>query len=165
MPVTPSSVRAPGRSAIRVLFVLALLMFVAQLVVTDGRREPYPALFLPSFGDGSVTPHGTVVRPEATVLAIYADGSTAHFDDLEVMGQAKSSPRRGFRSAFGPGSPRRSAPATIDWLEHRLYQLGRHHPERAVVEWRDVAYDINGERPPQSTITDRTVISFGAGRG
>lgn len=165
VPATAQNVSARGRLAVRVLFALVLLVFIAQVVVTDGRREPYPALFQPSFGTGSVTPEGTVIRPQATVVAIFADGTTASYDHMDIMGQAKSSPWRVLRSAFGPDSPRRSHPDTIAWLENRLFQLSGRHPERAVVEWHDVAYDIDDERPPQSTLTDRTEMLFGGQRG
>lgn len=147
------------------LFAVVLLVFAAQVAVTEGHREPYPALFQPSFGNGSVTPEGTTLRPQTTVTAVFADGTTASFGHMEVMAQSLSSPWRVLRSAFGPDSPRRTRPATVAWLEHRLYELTGRHPQTAVVEWSDVAYDINDERPPESTVTDRYVISFGGEHG
>lgn len=150
-----------SRRAVRSLFVLTILVFAAQLVVTDGRREPYPALFQPSFGDGSVTAEGTTIRPQPTVTAVFDDGRTAEFDHLDVMAQARSSPWRVFRSAFGPGSPRTYRADTVAWLEHRLYELSGRHPTRAVVEWHDVSYDLVAGRVAGADLTDRVVIAFG----
>ena len=155
-----------AQQAVRVLFGLVLVAFVLQLGVTVAWREPYPGLFQPSFGSGQVSNDGTTVVQEPTVTVAYADGVISTFTHRQVMAQSKALQLTVFRSAFGPDSPRRSDPATIAWLEQRLSELadGR-QPEQAVLVYHAVAYDLLGQRPPQVTTTDRTVISFGGDRG
>jgi hypothetical protein len=148
-----------------VVLVVILVGFAGQLAVTKAWGEPYPGLFQPSFG-GAVPPVGTAVVHEPTVIVLYADKTSATFSHLDVMAQSQSLPLAVFTSAFGPDSPRRSAPDTIAWLERRLADLGGgRRPERAVIEWRDVTYHLDDGRPPDSTVTDRTVITFGVRHG
>jgi hypothetical protein len=150
---------------LRALFAAVVLTFVAQLVVTDGRREPYPALFQPSFGDGSVSADGTTLRPQATVVATFADGTTARYDHGDVMAESMTSPWRVMRSAFGPTSPRRDRPETVAWLRDRVAALGGAEPVRVVVEWHDVFYDLRGQASPRRVLTDRTVVDLRSARG
>ena len=154
------------RQAVRVLFGLVVVGFVIQLAVTVLLREPYPGLFQPSFGSGQVNDDGTTIVQEPIVTVTYADGGTARFTHRQVMAESKSLQLTVFRSAFGPDSPRRADPETTAWLERRLSVLaGGREPEQAVLVYNAVTYDLLGQRPPQGTTTDRTVISFGADRG
>lgn len=154
-----------GRLALRVLFSVVVLIFVAQLVVTDGRREPYPALFQPSFGDGSVSADGTTMRPQATVVARFADGTTARYDHNDVMAESMTSPWRVMRSAFGPTSPRRDRPETVAWMHDRVAALSGRQPVSVVVEWHDVFYDLRGQAPPVRVLTERTPFDLGSTGG
>jgi hypothetical protein len=148
-----------------VVLVAVLVVFAVQLAATKIWAEPYPGLFQPSFG-GAVPPAGTAVVEEPTVTVDYTDGTSATFSHLQVMAQSKSLPLAVFKSAFGPDSPRRSAPDTISWLERRLSDLGGgRQPERAVIEWRDVTYHLDDGLPPRSVDTDDTVITFGVDHG
>lgn len=154
-----------ARVAARVLLALVLLVFVGQLGVLRVAREPYPGLFQPSFG-GKVTGGSTTAISEPTVTATYTDGSTATFTHRAVMAQSQSLPSAVFSSAFAPDSPRRSAPETVRWLRQRLTDLGGgRHPERAVINWRTVTYDLHDELPPRVATTERTVYTFGGQRG
>ena len=155
-----------ARQSVRALFGLVLVGFVVQLAVTALWREPYPGLFQPSFGSGQVSDDGTTIVQEPIVTVTYADGGTTTFTHRQVMAQSKSLQLTVFRSAFGPHSPRRADPETVAWLERRLSDLaGGRAPERASLVYNAVAYDVWGQRPPQATSTDRTVISFGGDRG
>ena len=147
------------------LFVLAVIVvgFIAQMVVQQVWREPYPGVFQPRFG--VVSPAGTVVVLEPTVLVTYVDGSTATFDHLDAMVESKSEPAVVFTSAFGPDSPRRESVDTISWLEHRLSELhDGTRPQDAVIEWGQVTYALDEQTPPSTRIVDRNVITFGGPR-
>lgn len=164
--IDPPVLARRTRRSVRALFGLVLMGFVLQLAVTVAWREPYPGLFQPSFGSGQVSNDGTTVVQEPTVTVAYTDGVTSTFTHRQVMAQSKALQLTVFRSAFGPDSPRRSDPATIAWLEKRLSELaGGRQPEQAELVYHAVAYDLLGQRPPQATTTDRTVISFGGDRG
>jgi hypothetical protein len=155
----------PVRRRVRVGFGLLLVAFVVQLAVARVAQQPYPGLFQPGFPGRSVGARTMTVRQPA-VTVTYTDGSTTTFTHLQVMAQSRSLPLAVFRSAFGPDSPRRSDPDTIAWLERRLSDLGGgRRPDHAVLSWRAVVYDLDDERPPRVTTTDRTVISFGGERG
>ena len=156
--------RSAARS-VRVAFGVLLLVFVAQLGVTKVWSEPYPGLFQPAFG-GSVDEAGTTSVMEPTVTASYADGTTESFSHRDVMAQSKSLQVAVFTSAFGPDSPRRDDPETVAWLERRLAVLGGgKQPESAVLDWREVTYDLADEQAPRSSTTERTTIDFGSARG
>lgn len=145
------------------LLALVLLGFFFQVVVTQVWREPYPAVSQPRFG--VVSPAGTAVVLEPTVVVSYVDGSTATFNHLDVMAESKSEPVVAFRSAFGPDSPRREKEETISWLENRLAELhSGTAPESAVIEWGEVTYALDEQRPPSIEAVDRTVITFGSER-
>jgi hypothetical protein len=149
----------------RVLLGVILVGFAVQLALSMIWREPYPGLFQPSFG-GAVDPAGTEVVEEPTVTVEYTDKTRAVVSQLQVMAQSQSLPSAVFKEDFGPESPRRSAPDTIAWLGRRLSDIGGgRQPERAVIEWRDVTYHLTDGRPPDSTVTDRLVITFGAEHG
>ncbi len=162
-----ASMNAPAvarrrRGPVRALFIVVLVGFLVQLGVTVVWREPYPGLFQPSFGSGQVSEDGTTIVQEPTVTVTYTDGGGGTFTHRQVMAESKSLQLTVFRSAFGPDSPRRTDPETIAWLEHRLSDLsGGRQPARAVLVYNAVAYDLSGQRPPQASTTDRTVISFG----
>jgi hypothetical protein len=144
----------------RVTLALILGAFLAQVTVTQVWREPYPAVSQPRFG--VVSPAGTAVVLEPTVVVTYADGSTATFNHLDVMAASKSEPVVAFRSAFGPDSPRRTEEGTVSWLENRLAELHNGDaPQSAVIEWGQVSYDLDEERPPTTQTVDRTEITFG----
>lgn len=173
---TPAGVRPPsppGLFVVRALFIAVLVAFVTQMVVTDGRRQPYPALLPPAFGDGSALADGTTVRPQATVVATFADGTTVRYSHLEVMGVPVASPLRAMQSGYGPTSPRREQPEAMAWLWDRVAALRHEEPVAVVVEWRDVVYDLRGEEPTRAVLTDRFVTSHvtepataaGGGRG
>ncbi len=144
----------------RVILALILVGFVVQVAVTQVWREPYPAVSQPRFG--VVSPPGTAVVLEPTVIATYADGSTATFDHLDVMAESRSEPVVAFRSAFGSDSPRRDEAETVAWLEQRLAELhDGDAPQSALIEWGQVSYDLDEGRPPTTQTVDRTEITFG----
>jgi hypothetical protein len=153
------------RGFVRASFGLVVVAFVVQLVMIKVWHEPYPGLFQPAFG-GRHARGGTTTVQQPTVTATYTDGTTTTFGHRDVMARSKSLQLAVFRSAFGPDSPRRSDPDTLAWLNRRLSDLGGgRQPDYAVLSWRAVAYDLDGDRPPRVTTTDRTVISFGGERG
>ena len=165
--MTGSALDVRGRPAVRWLFVALLLFFVAQEVLTlANNREPYPALFQPSFGNGSVTPEHTVVGDEATMRVVFADGSTGTYDALQVHAEAKSSPLTTFRSTFGPTSPRRDRPQTVAWLESRLRDLsGGKQPVSAELVWHKVAYHLDDDKGPDMSVIDTHAYAFGGRDG
>jgi hypothetical protein len=152
------------RLGVRALFALLLVGFVVQLVIAKvWPGQPYPGLFMPGFPASGVRAGTTTVR-QPIITVTYNDGSTATFSGREVMAQSTTLPLAVFRKAFGPNS--RSDPDTLAWLEHRLSDLGGgRQPVQAVVSWRQVVYDLDGQRAPQVTATERTVISLGGERG
>jgi hypothetical protein len=164
--MTTTTLSDRRRLGVRLLFVGVVLFVVAQEAVTLGHREPYPALFQPSFGNGSVTKQHTIVGDEPTMVVTYAGGARKTFDHLDINAAAKSSPLTTFRSTFGPTSPRRDKAATVAWLEQRLTDLGGgRRPVSAVLTWRNVAYHLDGDRHVDSVVTDRHTYTFGGGNG
>lgn len=153
-----------GKSRVpRVVLAVIAVGFLGQLVVQQLWNEPYPGVFQPRFG--VVSPPGTVVVLEPRVAVTYVDGSTATFNHLDVMAESKSEPAVVFRSAFGPDSPRRESAGTISWLEHRLSELhDGTAPQRAVIEWGQVSYALDEQRPPSTETFARNVLTFGGQR-
>jgi hypothetical protein len=146
-----------------VLLTLLLAGFFVELVVREVANEPYPGVFQPRFG--VVSPSGTAVVMEPTVVATYDDGSRATFHHRDVMAASKAETIVIFRSAFGPGSPRRGSAETIAWLGDRLAQL--HHdirPREAVIGWDEVTYSLAEDRPEDVRTVDRYHVDFGAQR-
>jgi hypothetical protein len=83
----------------------------------------------------------------------------------DVMAESQSLRLAVFKSAFSPDSPRLSAPGTVAWLEQRLTELGGgRQPTRAVIEWREVTYDLEDRSAAQATTTDMTTLTFGGER-
>jgi hypothetical protein len=147
-----------------VVLVILLTAFAVQMAVAKVWAQPYPAFFQPSFG-GAVSPAGTTVMEEPTITVTYTDGTVMTVSHNDVMAKSQSLRLAVFTSAFSPDSPRLSAPGTVAWLGQRLTELGHgRHPARAVIQWREVTYDLGDRRPPRSATTDRTTITFGGER-
>lgn len=146
---------------------MLLIGFVAQLGVAKIWKEPYPGLFQPAFGGfggEQGRPENMTTVPQLAVTVTYTDGGTRTFSYLDVMKQSKSDPLTVFTSAFGPGSPRRSDPRTVAWLDRRLTDLGAgRRPVHAVLAWHKVTYDVDTRQPLRTTTTDSLDVAFPGG--
>lgn len=131
-----------SRFWVRVLFAGTLVVFVVQMpVIYFMKREPYPALTMPSFA-GHPNESGVIERNEASVEVDFADGRVQPVDFISLLPPTKVLTGHVLR-AFDDDSFL-DKPETVAWLQERASTL---FPGERIagldIIWRKAYYDVN----------------------
>lgn len=127
---------------VRVLFVVTLAFFAVQMpVIYLMKREPYPALTMPSFA-GHPNESGVIERSEASVEVDFVDGRVQPVDFISLLPPTKVLTGHVLR-AFDDNSFL-DKPETVKWLQERVSTLfpGEHVAGLDII-WRKAYYDVN----------------------
>jgi hypothetical protein len=150
------------RNVVRALFCVTLLFFAIQLpLIYLIKREPYPALAMPSFA-GHPNEDGVIEKNEAYVDVNFANGGSETIDLVRLL------PPTGVLSghvlrAFDDERFLEET-ETVNWLRHRTEQLFPADPVAGIdIVWRRAAYDVNNsnEAPVAYTPIHTIRVDFG----
>jgi hypothetical protein len=149
------------RRRVRLLFLAALVVMVAQIGYKKVADEPYPGIFQPTFA-GTPSESSSVQVFEPLLTARYEDGATRSFDADELFHDARVLPSRIFRTAFEKHASSVDNPEVTGWLHERLTDLGGGtHVDEATIEWRTANYPTDKGVEPTYETTKTRVVDFG----
>ncbi len=146
---------APGRRtgtakstiAIRVLFLALILVLPLEFAVKKlAGGEPYPALFLPSFG-GVLEQNSTVEYDQPEIVGVLTDGREVILDSRRVMPGAGGGYSVVFETIF-TNQAKATAEDSKVWMRQQLRAAYPEYDFEAIyIKWLDWEFDsTNGER-------------------
>lgn len=146
-----------AKICIRALFCATLFLFALQMpLIYVLKREPYPALAMPSFA-GHPNQSGVIERNEPSVEVRFADGRTKPVELLSLLPPTKVLTGHVLR-AFGDDEIL-AEPETVEWLKYRTSALFSTEQLSGInIIWRTAYYNVhsNTDAPtmysPQRTI-------------
>lgn len=151
-------------SAILAVFLAASVAFAAQLPLTRAFGEPYPALFLPGFGN--VPQRGDTAS--AFVYRSYLIGADDSAPTSIPIDELLPPTAVLFttvidRNIFEPSVA--EDPRTATWLAERVDEVAPGARISAVrFEKVEVTYDLTQKNPDSSAVVETVDIAIGAGR-
>jgi hypothetical protein len=131
---------------VRVLFVLAVLLVPAELLVQRALdSQPYPAVYQPDFRGTPLAQDGGIRLSKSSASVTFADGEEADLDFASLVPETQLSTNAVIRTAFG-NQAAADEPDSRAFLKERLAGL---FPDREAVSatflWKSVLVDLAGE--------------------
>jgi len=156
---TGRGAKQSSRRAARWAFGVAVLLFAAQYPIAKLWGEPYPALFLPNFGQ--IPQRGNVyVTNEYRAFLQQADGTEIERPAVDLLPPTAVLATSVIRRTFFDEKTRES-PETAQWLDERVESLdpGREYVGVRVEMW-EVDYDLDEAAPPMEEKKAESTFTF-----